>query len=72
MRCTGASLSALLLGVEFKDIKVNIKGGPLGAGSFGTVFRGTFKAGGRCGVEKRSDGVIGWTSSVLVDAWSVR
>jgi hypothetical protein len=31
-------------GVEFKDIAVNIKRGPLGTGSFGTVFRGTFKA----------------------------
>ena len=30
-------------GVEFKDIKVNNKAGPLGSGSFGTVFRGTFK-----------------------------
>lgn len=30
-------------GVEFKDIRVNVKGGPLGSGSFGTVFRGTFK-----------------------------
>ena len=30
-------------GVEFKDIRVETKGGPLGSGSFGTVFRGTFK-----------------------------
>jgi hypothetical protein len=33
-------------GVEFKDIRVIIKGGPLGAGSFGTVFRGVFKVRG--------------------------
>jgi len=30
-------------GVEPEDIRVNVKGGPLGSGSFGTVFRGTFK-----------------------------
>ena len=30
-------------GVEPADIFVDVRGGPLGSGNFGTVFRGTFK-----------------------------